>query len=101
MPELAALFAGMTTHIASRCFIASEALTFFQDHSSGLPDDVLATPLLLMLSFEPFNDLDVYWSLLNAEDSEKWKDFRILTRSWSQKLLQWVADTSGKPPLAK
>ncbi|KAI1794188.1 hypothetical protein LXA43DRAFT_998166, partial [Ganoderma leucocontextum] len=75
LPQLAPLFARMTTHVVDGRFTASEALAFFQDHFGDLPDDVLATRLVLSPSFEPLVDPEVYWSLLNAEDSERWKGF--------------------------
>ncbi len=94
MPEFAALFARMTTHVVDRRFTAAEALAFFQDHFGDLSDDVLATHLVLMPSIEPLKDPEEYWSLLGAEDSERWKGFRVPKRSWTQRLLQWVEETA-------
>ncbi len=93
MPQLAPLFAQMTTHSIDQRFTAAEALAFFQDHFGNLPDNVLATPVVLTLNFEPLNDPEVYWSLLSAEDSERWEGFRVPRRSWFQRLLQRVAET--------
>ncbi|TBU48608.1 hypothetical protein BD309DRAFT_949131 [Dichomitus squalens] len=93
VPELAPLFARMTTHIIDQRFTAAEALSFYNEHLSRLPDDLLAHPLTLFTSFEPLCDPDVYWSLLSSEDRGRWHAFRVPPRSWGHRLLAWIAET--------
>ncbi|TBU25141.1 hypothetical protein BD311DRAFT_522857 [Dichomitus squalens] len=83
----------MTTHIASPRFTAAEALSFYNEFLSRLPDDLLAHPLTLSAGFEPLCNPDVYWSLLSPEDRGRWHAFRVPPRPWSHWVLGWIAET--------
>ena len=80
----------MTTHVVSQRFTAVEALSFYNEHFSGLPDDLLAHPLTLCMGFEPLRDPEVYWSRLSPQDLLRWQSFRVPPNSWDERLLRWI-----------
>ncbi|TBU25143.1 hypothetical protein BD311DRAFT_670288 [Dichomitus squalens] len=93
VPQLAPLFSRMTTHVINERFTAAEALSFYDENLSRLPDDLLAHPLALSTGFEQLWDPDVYWSLLAPQDRQRWQLYRVPPRSWGQQLLAWVVET--------
>ena len=94
VPELAPLFARMTTYVIGQRFTASEALAFFNEHMHQLPEWKLLTPVTTEGSFEPLNDSDYYWSLLSHEDRDKWSSHRVPPSSLWRRLLSYIAQSS-------
>ena len=93
VPALAPLFAMMTTHVVGERFRAAEALSFYKEHLSQLPEVLLTHPLTLSLSFEPLRDPDVYWSLLAPQDRQRWQLYRVPPRSLGQRFLARVVES--------
>ncbi|KAI0780213.1 kinase-like domain-containing protein [Fomes fomentarius] len=93
VPCLAALCAKMTTYVVEERFTAAEALSFYNDHMSGLPDEQLHSTVILDPSLEPLRNPELYWRLLIPEDRHAWTAFRAPQESWGRRILRWMADT--------
>lgn len=93
VPPLAALFAKMTTYQVEQRFTVAEALSFYIDHLSSLPEELLKSTVTLAPKSEPLRDPDVYWSLLGPGDCDAWKTCRVPPKPWGRRLLLWIAET--------
>ncbi len=91
VPQLAPLFARMSTHVVEQRFTATEALSFFDMNLTRLPEQIEASPVVLEPGFEVLRDPDLYWSILSANDRLVWREYRVPPRSWIQRLLTWFA----------
>ncbi len=95
VPQLAPLFARMTTHVVDQRFTAGEALSFFDKHLTQVPDQVLASPVALQPWFQALRQPDLYWSLLNPDDRSLWSDYRVAPRPWYREMLLKLARTTA------
>ena len=93
IPPLAALCAKMTTHEVEQHFTAEEALSFYAEHLSWLPEEQLRSPVALNPSFEPLRHPDNYRLRLSADDRELWKACRVPRKSWGRRLLNRITET--------
>ena len=94
VPQLAPLFARMTTHVVNQRFTAGEALSFFDKHLTRLSEPLLASPVAPRPPcFEALRQPDLYWSHLTAEDRRLWSDHKVPPRPWYRKLLLKLAST--------
>lgn len=87
VPQLAPLFARMTTHVVEHRFTANEALSFFERHLTQVSEDALASPISPAFNFEALRQPDVYWSLLSPDDCRFWSDYQVPPRSWHKAML--------------
>ena len=72
----------MTTHVITRRFTAEEAYNFFQETTSGVPEEVMKTPTPLELGFDAMVDSGVYWSKLSLQDRAVWASHRTPGPTW-------------------
>lgn len=83
----------MTTYQVEQRFTVAEALSFYIDHLSSLPEELLKSTVTLAPKSEPLRDPDVYWSLLGPGDRDAWKTCRVPSKPWGRRLLLWIAET--------
>ncbi|RDX44624.1 hypothetical protein OH76DRAFT_1359251 [Lentinus brumalis] len=94
IPEFATLFDQMTTHVIHDRFTASEALAYFDQAVSRLPDHTLQSQIVLDIDSDWEWDYEEkakrYWSFIPFELAATWVEYRTSPSSLETRFLRYI-----------